>query len=81
MIEDKYYKPVEEELFEQHVNDHEVANTGRTEEFPSEMAKRHAKEWEALRTQRVALNHIQWFQLYPYSRIQEQERTASQMLR
>ena len=68
MIKDKYYKPVENELFEAQYGDFEVAAQGRTEEFPSEMAKRYAKELETLRTQRMTLNHIQWFQLYPESR-------------
>ena len=76
MIKDEYYKPVEQRLLEQQVDDHEVASGGRTEELPSEMARRHAKEWKRLCTERVTLNHTQWFQLYPYCRGEEQKRSV-----
>jgi hypothetical protein len=79
MIKDDCYKTVEKELRKQHYHERELVSTGCTEEFPSEMTKRHRKELESLRTARMTLNHIQWFLLYPYSRGQEQIHSPQEM--
>jgi hypothetical protein len=71
VIKDKYYNPVEGDLREHQCEEFDLLNTGRTEELPSEMAERHQKELQSLRSDRMSLNHIQWFKLYPDCRVRE----------
>jgi hypothetical protein len=65
MIEDKYFKPVENTLIERQDREWETLGTGRSEELPSEMEERHEEDWDNLEKRRVTCSLDQWRALYP----------------
>lgn len=72
MIEDKYYLPVEQRMFDRHDRQWDRLGTGRSEDLPGELEQRHEQEIKTLQERRMTLSLAQWFQLYPQAREQAQ---------
>ena len=71
MIEDKFYQPVEDKMFDRHDRQWDRLGTGRSEDLPNELRERHEQELKTLEQRRMTLSLAQWFQYYPCSRGQE----------
>jgi hypothetical protein len=65
MIEDKYFKPVENTLIERQDREWETLGTGRSEELPRVLVERHEVEWDTVEKRRVTCRLDQWRAFYP----------------
>ena len=68
MIEDKYYLPVEQRMFDRHDRQWDRLGTGRSEDLPSELRERHEQEAKTLEERRMRLSLEERLELYPESR-------------
>jgi hypothetical protein len=68
MIEDKYYLPVEQRMFDRHDRQWDRLGTGRSEDLPSELRERQEQEAKTLEERRMTLSLEEWLELYPESR-------------
>jgi hypothetical protein len=66
-ISDARFKAAEDRMLERQYDEYEVVHdgSGRSEEMPSELARRHDKEQNDLLEDRQNLSVAQWLKLYP----------------
>jgi hypothetical protein len=66
-ISDARFKAAEDKMFERQDDEYELVHngSGRSEEMPSELARRHNMEHNNLLEDRHNLSVAQWLQLYP----------------
>ena len=66
-ISDARFKATEDEMFERQDDEYELVHngSGRSEEMPSELARRHNREHNNLLEDRHNLSIAQWLKLYP----------------
>lgn len=69
-IDDRRFEIAAEAMTDRHQYEYEAVHDGssRSEEMPSQLEGRHAREYAWLEAQRRTLSIMQWIEKFPYTR-------------